>query len=74
MSGCDSKIIFGEVTKHRLTRQLEDTVWVKFINTTNRKLYAIELLELSLEGEETAEPDPIKLAQVSALKYTKIDR
>ena len=68
MSGCESKIIFGEVTKHRLTRQLEDTVWVKFINTTNRKLYAIELLELSPEGEETTEPDPIKSAQVSCLE------
>ena len=30
----------------RITRELEDTVWIKFVNTTNRKLYCIQILEL----------------------------
>ena len=45
------KLVFAEVTRNRMTRQLEDSVWIKFVNTTNRRLYAVEVLELEPEQE-----------------------
>ena len=70
LGGCDSKLVFAEVTRHRITRQLEDTVWVKFINSTNRKLYALELIELSPEEEEdTEETVQVKSSQVGIIRF-----
>ena len=71
LGGCDSKLVFAEVTRHRITRQLEDTVWVKFINSTNRKLYALELIELSPEEEE--EPIRRESSRRKAKEQSKVD-
>jgi hypothetical protein len=32
----EAKLVFAEVTRNRMTRQIEDTTWLKFVNTTNR--------------------------------------
>ena len=39
----------------RISRELEDSVWIKFVNTTNRKLYFTQILELSVD--DTADID-----------------
>jgi hypothetical protein len=49
-----TRLVFAEVTRHRITRQLEDTTWLKFVNTSNRQLYALELLTLDPEEEAAA--------------------
>jgi len=48
----DRKLVLAEVTRHRVTRQLEDNTWLKFVNTTNRKLYCLELLSVAPEEEK----------------------
>jgi len=48
----DRKLVLAEVTRHRISRQLEDNTWLKFVNTTNRKVYCIEPLNVSRENEE----------------------
>ena len=46
------KLVFAEVTRHRITRQHEDTVWLKFVNTTNRKVYCMEVLSVVEETDQ----------------------
>jgi len=48
----DRKLVLAEVTRHRVSRQLEDNTWLKFVNTTNRKIYCLELLSIAVEEKE----------------------
>ena len=44
------EIVFREVTKHRISRELDDNVWLKFVNTTTRRVYCIEMLSMPLSS------------------------
>jgi hypothetical protein len=47
----EAKLVFAEVTRNRMTRQIEDTTWLKFVNTTNRNREIDgPFLHLSLPG------------------------
>jgi len=46
--------VVAEVRGGVVTRTLEDTSWVKFLNSSTRKVYCIELLSLSSSSEEGA--------------------
>ena len=49
-------IVFREVTKHRISRELDDNVWLRFLNTTTRAVYAIEVCSVAAgPGTGTAE-------------------
>ena len=42
----ERNIVFREVTKHRISRELDDNVWLRFLNTTTRRVYCIEMYNL----------------------------
>ena len=42
----EREIVFREVTKHRISRELDDNVWLRFVNTTSRRVYCIEVLKI----------------------------
>ena len=48
----ERRLVVCEVTRHRISRQLEDTVWLRFVNATTRKLYCMEMLTVTEEMEE----------------------
>ena len=48
----ERRLVMCEVSRHRISRQLEDTVWLRFVNTTNRKLYCLEVMSVMEEREE----------------------
>ena len=46
----ERNIVFREVTKHRISRELDDNVWLRFLNTTTRKVYCIEVFNLPTQS------------------------
>ena len=42
----ERNVVFREVTKHRISRELDDNIWLRFVNTTTRKVYCIEVFNV----------------------------
>eukprot|EP00090_Calanus_glacialis_P016194 TRINITY_DN25418_c0_g1_i1.p1 TRINITY_DN25418_c0_g1~~TRINITY_DN25418_c0_g1_i1.p1 ORF type:complete len:1021 (+),score=440.40 TRINITY_DN25418_c0_g1_i1:398-3064(+) len=76
----DRKLVLAEVTRHRVSRQLEDNTWLKFVNTTNRKIYCLELLSVAQEEKETEvkvdsgeEEEGVSSSMLSSLSSSRSD-
>ena len=48
----ERRLVMCEVSRHRISRQLEDAVWLRFVNTTNRKLYCLEVMTVVEERDQ----------------------
>jgi len=78
----DRKLVLAEVTRNRVSRQLEDNTWLKFVNTTNRKIYCLELLgiaqEETVEGKsdntgDTEEEEGVSSSMLSSSSSSRSD-
>jgi len=75
----DRKLVLAEVTRHRVSRQLEDNTWLKFVNTTNRKIYCLELLsvvteEKEMEGKiDVEDEEGVSSSMLSSLSSSRSD-
>ena len=49
--------MLAEVTRHRVSKGIEDYTWLKLVNTTNRKIYCLELLSVAQEQETKVKVD-----------------
>ena len=56
-------MVLCEVTRHRISRQLEDSVWLRFVNATNRKLYCLEVLTMTEEMEQVTSSSGAELEE-----------
>ena len=66
----ERNIMMREVTKHRITRDLDDNVWLRFVNTSTRTVYCIEVASIPLPSlteaaERTEDPGCSSLSSSS---------
>ena len=59
----ERRLVLCEVTRHRISRQLEDSVWLRFVNATNRKLYCLEVLTMTEEMEQVTSSSGAELEE-----------
>ena len=60
----ERRLVMCEVSRHRISRQLEDSVWLRFVNTTNRKLYCLEVMSVVEERDQVTSSTSEPQAQV----------